>query len=106
MCDRSALLARWFDLTRRVLPGMAAVQRWPIRADHCFMRVCLDCALDQAWPRMLRAPAYRHASDAQLARAVDVAESIVARPQSLPALNLRSLAMRAAWRAEGTPKMR
>ncbi len=91
---RPALLARWLHLTRTVLPGMAAAQRWPIRLDHCFMRVCLDAALGQRWDRVVRRPAVRHLSDAQLDAAVAVADRIAAQPGLLPALNQASLRSR------------
>ena len=91
---RAALLARWLDLTRRVLPDMAAAERWPIRLDHCFMRVCLDHAIGQRWDRVVAKPAIRNLDDEQLLRAVACAERIVADPTTLPALNDASLAMR------------
>jgi hypothetical protein len=83
------LLAQWLDLTRRVLPGMASVERWPIRLDHCFMRVCLDAAFGRPWHE-----AVRRLTDAELARAVSVAERIVADPSLLPVLNVESLRLR------------
>ena len=92
--DREALLQQWLTLTREVLPAMAAAQQWPIRLDHCFMRVCLDAACGARWDSVVRPPAIRHASDAQLALAVAVARRIVAEPSSLPALNAASLRMR------------
>ncbi len=101
---RTDLVARWFALTREVLPGMAARNGWPIHEDHCFMRVCLDVSLGAPWPSVVRAPAYLTMSDAQLAAAVTVAEGIAAAPDTLPTLNERSLRARAAWRARGSPK--
>jgi uncharacterized membrane protein len=92
--DRAALLARWLRLTRAVLPGMAKAAGWPIRHDHCFMRVCLDAAIGRRWDLVVRRPAVRHLSDAQLAAAVVVAERIARQPDVLPALNAASLAMR------------
>ena len=71
---RDALEARWTVLTRDVLPGMAGAQRWPIRFDHCFMRVCLDAALGTPWTRTVARPAIRNMDDRQLAEAVRVAE--------------------------------
>jgi len=92
--DRAALLDRWFLLTREILPGMADAQRWPIRHDHCFMRVCLDAATGRPWHEVVRRPAIRHLSDAQLAAAVAVAEAIAAEPGRLGPLNATSLRLR------------
>lgn len=91
---RQALLGRWQALTRHVLPDMAAVHRWPIRLDHCFMRVCLDDAIGVRWDAVVQRPAVRHLTDAQLARAVAAAERIVEDPDLLHSLNKSSLRMR------------
>jgi hypothetical protein len=91
---RAALLARWLELTREVLPGMAGAERWPIRLDHCFMRVCLDAAIGRPWHEAVRRPAIRHLTEAQLAAAVAVAERIRAEPALLRPLNLQSLRWR------------
>ncbi len=96
--EQAQLAARWLHLTRAVLPGMAAARRWPIRLDHCFMRVCLDSALGRPWHEVVRRPAVRHLDAEQLRAAVAVAERIVADPDSLPALNRVSLAWRRAAR--------
>jgi hypothetical protein len=90
----AALKARWFDLTRRVLPGMAAAEGWPIRLDHCFMRVCLDAAFGRPWHEAVRRPAVRHMTEAELARAVSVAERVAADPTLLVGLNAESLRLR------------
>lgn len=99
--SRSALLARWLDLTCRVLPGMAAAERWPIRFDHCFMRVCLDAAFGRPWHEAIRRPAVRHMTEAELARAVSVAERVAAIPSTLPELNAQSLRLR----GKGGPRL-
>ena len=96
---RDALVERWMRLTREILPGMAAAHRWPIRLDHCFMRVCLDTALGARWDTVVRRPAIRHLSDAQLGRAVAQAEAITARPDLLPRLNQDSLRLRGRTRS-------
>ncbi len=96
--ERECLARRWLELTRRVLPGMAAAQAWPIRRDHCFMRVCLDNALGQPWHEVVRRPAIRWLELHQLRAAVDVAEGIAADPRTLPELNDASLAWRRAAR--------
>jgi hypothetical protein len=91
---RKVLAARWLKLTREVLPAMAEAHEWPIRLDHCFMRVCLDAAIGRRWDAVVRRPAIRHLSDRQLADAVAAAERIVADPARLPAMNAASLRMR------------
>lgn len=97
--DRRVQVARWYELTREALPAMAAEQRWPIRLDHCFMRVCLDAALGAPWTDRVDRPAVRTMSDAQLAAAIMVAETIVAAPSRLTALNEASLHGRRAARS-------
>ena len=79
--ERDALVGRWLELTRRTLLGMAAAQRWPIRLDHCFMRVCLDEAMGGPSTEVLRRPAIHSMTDKQLAAAIAVAEEIVVRPR-------------------------
>lgn len=77
---------------------MAADPRlgWPIRHDHCFMRVCLDAAVGRRWHEAIRRPATRHAPDAVLARAVALAERVRDAPDRLAALDAASRAMRRA----------
>ena len=95
---REQMAARWLDLTRRVLPGMAGAAGWPIRLDHCFMRVCLDHAVGQPWHQRVRRPAIRHLGDDELRRAIAIAERVAADPAILPGLNAQSLAWRSASR--------
>jgi len=94
MTPREQLVGRWLALTRQTLPDMAQAARWPIRFDHCFMRVCLDHAIGQPWHERVRRPAIRHLTDGQLLAALAVAERIAAEPSILPALNEQSLAWR------------
>lgn len=91
---RAALERRWRELTREILPAMADNHGWPIRLDHCFMRVCLDVSLGARWDRIVPRPAIRHLSDTQLARAVEQAEAILRRPELLPDLDRDSLRLR------------
>ncbi len=96
--EREHLVLRWLELTRRVLPGMAAAQGWPICRDHCFMRVCLDNAMGRTWHEAVRRPAIRWLELDQLRAAVAVAEGIAVDPRTLLALNDASLAWRRAAR--------
>ncbi|MGR3435698.1 MAG: hypothetical protein ACU0CO_12545 [Shimia sp.] len=94
---RSALEAEWLRLTREVLPALAASRGWPIRADHCFQRVCLDAACGGVWYDYVPGrPAYRHAADPILDQAVRLARGCADGTEDLPALNRRSLAWRRA----------
>lgn len=96
--ERAAVVSRWLELTRVVLPGMAAASGWPIRLDHCFMRVFLDHALQSRWDMVVGRPAIRHMPLDALRVAVAAAEAVVADPARLPALNDASLVWRHAQR--------
>ena len=73
---------------------MAAEERWPIRYDHCFMRVFLDHAIGARWDSVVPRPAVRHMPEEALGRAVAAAERVVRQPGLLPELNAQSLAFR------------
>lgn len=91
---REETIARWFTLTREIMPALAARRGWPVRHDHCFQRILLDNALGRPWREVLTAPAYRHASEAQMTRAIALGEAAVAGAQCLVQLNQRSLKLR------------
>ena len=92
---RAALEAAWLVLTRETLPALAAERRWPVRADHCFQRILLDNAVEGRWyDHIARRPAYAHASDAVLARAVALGEAAMTGAADLAELNRRSLGWR------------
>lgn len=88
-------------LTRNILPGMADAHDWPIRRDHCFMRVCLDTALGARWDTVVHRPAVRHLTDVQLELAIAQAERIAQAPHLLPQLNRESLRLRGHRMAPG-----
>ncbi|KQN26666.1 GCN5-related N-acetyltransferase [Sphingomonas sp. Leaf33] len=95
--ERARLEARWLDLTRRDLPALAAARGWPVGADHCFQRILLDAACGGVWYDSIAGrPAYVHAPDAILRKAVALGEGAVAGTVDLPALNTRSLEWRRA----------
>jgi hypothetical protein len=93
--ERSALEARWLELTKQTLPALAVKREWPIRNDHCFQRVMLDAACGGCWyDHISHRPAYRCASDVILQSAVSLAESVASEVIDLNTLNLQSLRWR------------
>lgn len=95
-----ALELRWVQLTRRLLPEQAAARDWPVRHDHCFQRILLDNACGCRWYDVIaERPAYRHAPQDVLARAVGFGEAVLSGIADLHRLNQRSL----AWRGVSGP---
>ncbi|ABC63679.1 hypothetical protein [Erythrobacter litoralis] len=94
----SDLVKRWFILTHECMPAAAAERGWPVRFDHCFQRILLDHSVGGPWRETIAAPAYRHASDAQLQRAIALGEAALADEADLSALNRQSLAWRSKLR--------
>ena len=88
------LVERWFALTREELPSLAIARSWPVRFDHCFQRILLDNAIGGPWRDHIAAPAYRHATDAQLAVAIRLGEAVVLEEADLAKLNRQSLEWR------------
>ena len=90
--------ARYLELVREVLPGMAGARDWPIRFDHCFMRVVLDHVCGGCWYEHLdrrNGAAFRQLDDQRLAEAVRLAEAIRDGEDGLlRAMNARSLEWR------------
>ena len=95
---RAHLEARWLRLTRQAMPSVAAERGWPVRFDHCFQRILLDDAFQGRWyDHVAGRPAYRHAPDDALARAVERGEAVMAGTLALEPLNENSL----RWRGKG-----
>ncbi len=80
MSDRAALEADYLRLMKETLPALAtAAGDWPIRFDHCFMRVCLDHAFGGCWYDHVdrrRGPAYKVVPTDKLQKAIDIACNI------------------------------
>ncbi|MEM1127966.1 MAG: hypothetical protein AAGI71_15060 [Bacteroidota bacterium] len=94
------LRARYLHLTCEVLPARAAeAGHWPVRHDHCFMRIVLDHVFEGAWyDHVSGRPAYRHLTADELRRAVALAEAIEAEgADRLRPMNRQSL----RWRGKG-----
>jgi hypothetical protein len=97
---RSVLEKQWMTLTRQTLPRIAAQRQssnvpWPVKNDHCFMRILLDAVHHQRWDRAVKArPAYRHIDQDRLAKAIALGEAVASGDVDLWALNAQSLAWR------------
>jgi hypothetical protein len=92
---RETLESEWLRLTRETLPALAPARDWPVRADHCFQRILLDNACGARWyDRIVGRPAYRHAEDAVLRRALGLGRKVEAGTADMHALNRRSLEWR------------
>ncbi len=80
---RAQAVSRFKQLTEVALPAKAREQRWPIRLDHCFKRICLDYAFEDVWYKHLPKPAERHLAGDALQRAVRCAEEFLAGDRAL-----------------------
>lgn len=96
--DRYDLQGRYLDLTRKELPAAATeAGDWPIRFDHCFMRIVLDHVFEGCWYEHLnrRQRAYKQLDEAQLSAAVGHGEAMLRGGKAVvEEMNRRSLAWR------------
>lgn len=90
------LIGRWQLLTDKILPDLAQHHHWPISANHCFKRVCLDANFGVPWHEYVNKPATRHMTDTQLKHAIATAEQVIETPALLFELNTRSIQLRRA----------
>ena len=67
---------------------------WPIRNNHCFQRVVLDAVCGGVWYDYVPQPAYKHLTQDQAAKAVELCEAILSGVTDLGVLNQQSLAWR------------
>ena len=90
------LIDTYLHLTKKVLPQLARgdEHNWPIREDHCFQRIVLDTICGGVWYEHLSRPAYKHLTNDQAQRAVDLCQSIVSGKVDLHELNQQSLVWR------------
>ncbi len=98
--DCRATLRGVIDAAVLRLVARATVEHWPVRADHCFLRIAYDTAAEGKWDTLYARPAWRSLPLDRLASAVHVLNSI--ERDGLPALvrlNAASLAVRRAARA-------
>ena len=91
------LRAELRELANRTFPATAkGDQRYPIKLNHCFLRVVYDNLVEDKWRRVLtgEGPAINQLTGEQLERAVELGEAITADPDLCRTLNQRSVEWR------------
>ncbi|EMA21556.1 hypothetical protein [Haloarcula marismortui] len=78
--DIASLRETYLRKVTETLPARArASGDWPIHRDHCFSRVVLDTVFEDEWYDHVNGrPAYEHLSVAELTRATDIADRMLA----------------------------
>lgn len=92
---------RYLELTNQVLPELARQRQFPVKYNHCFQRIVLDNLFGCCWYEVLRGkdPAYEQLTEAQLERAIAIAESMISQTdEHTHQLNQNSL----GWRRKAT----
>ena len=91
-----SLISTYMHLTKEILPSMArnSQTNWPISEDHCFQRIILDHVCGGVWYEHLDRPAYKHLTNDQAQRAVELCLDIVEGRADLKQLNQQSLVWR------------
>ena len=94
--EKDTLIATYMHLTKEVLPSIARSDRtdWPVREDHCFQRIVLDHVCGGVWYEHLGRPAYKHLTNDQAERAVELCHDIAGGQADLQRLNQQSLIWR------------
>lgn len=86
-------------------PAAARGGGYPIRFNHCFLRVVYDNVCGAPWRQALpgSGPALERLSEEQLRQALALGEDIIADPDRCRELNRRSLAYRGKLRPPAPP---
>lgn len=95
------LQERWNYLYKEYLPALAkskdeAQDTWPVSLDHCFARIVLDNAVgkDKPWTEVVKSPAYKNMTGAQIQDAIALAEQLANGQANLVEMDERSLKLR------------
>ena len=83
-------------------PAAAKAGGYPIRFNHCFLRVVYDNLFGAQWQTVLPQgkPAIRQLTAAQLERALEIGQAVIDDKATCVELNRRSL----DWRGKAGPK--
>ena len=93
---KDTLIATYMNLTKEILPSLARNDQtdWPVSEDHCFQRIILDHVCGGVWYEHLGRPAYKHLTEDQAQRAVELCCDIADGRVDLKQLNQQSLIWR------------
>ena len=96
-----ALRARLLALANDEFPAAAKTGGYPVRFNHCFLRIVYDNLFGAQWQTVLPKgkAAYKQLNAGQLADAIELGERVIADPETCRVLNDRSLAWRGKSRA-------
>ena len=83
-------------------PAAARAGGYPIRFNHCFLRVVYDNLFGAQWQTVLPKgkPAIRQLTAAQLERALEIGQAVIGDKETCMRLNRKSL----DWRGKTGPK--
>ena len=92
---------QYLNLINHQLPALAKQTSMPVRFNHCFARIVLDNLFEDCWYNHLsrKQPAYKQLSEAQLIKAIAIAQSIADYPERIVQLNQNSLGWRGKLRS-------
>ncbi|MGF1524512.1 MAG: hypothetical protein ACFBSF_19490 [Leptolyngbyaceae cyanobacterium] len=88
------LTEQYLDLVNQQLPNAAQRGGYPVRFNHCFIRIILDNICGCEWSRVIKRPAYKHLTDVQLTQAIALAQEFLANPEACFVANKVSLQYR------------
>jgi hypothetical protein len=90
------LVDTYMHLTKKVLTQLARGDQhnWPVREDHCFQRIVLDTICGGVWYDHVSRPAYKHLTNDQARRAVNLCQDIVGGRADLNQLNQQTMLWR------------
>ena len=101
--DIAALRDELRHLANERFPAVAKTGDYPVRFNHCFLRIVYDNLFGAQWQTVLpnpkdRAskgqPAYKQLDGAQLTRAIEIGHAVIESPEECRRLNDLSLAYR------------
>lgn len=94
--EKDTLITTYMHLTKEALPWLARSDQtnWPVSEDHCFQRIILDQVCGGVWYEHLGRPAYKHLTNDQAQRAVELCQGIIEGREDLRQMNQQSLIWR------------